>query len=68
MFFLAQRLLSVYPTLVFKGIQLFPKIMALPSGTLCQTLDFEKFHSGTSTVASVVNLVWRTTTVTSLSQ
>jgi len=32
------------------------KIMVLPSGTLSQNLDLEKFRHGTSIVTSVVNL------------
>jgi len=39
-----------------------PKIRVLPSGTLSQTLDSEKFLHGTSTMLSVVSLVQLTTT------
>jgi len=41
--FLAQRLPSAYPTLRWKGIELSPKLRALPSGTLTQSLDLENF-------------------------
>jgi len=36
---------STYPTMHQKEIRVFPKIKALPSGTLSQTLDFENFAS-----------------------
>ena len=42
------------------------KIRVLPSGTLFQTLNVEKFRHGTSTATDVVNLV-RLTTVATLS-
>ena len=41
--FLACRLLSSYPTLYCKGIQVFTKIRVCPSGTLSQTPDVENF-------------------------
>ena len=41
--FLPRRLPSTYPTLCCKEIWVSPKIMALPSGTLFQTLDLENF-------------------------
>ena len=41
--FLAYSFPSIYPTLYFMGIRLFPKIRVFFSGTLSQTLDFRKF-------------------------
>jgi len=55
-----------YPALYYMAIRVSPNIGILPSGTLSQTLDLEKFLHGTSTVASAINLV-RPTTVVSLS-
>jgi len=63
---LALRLPSAYSTLCCRGIWVCPEIMVLPSGTLSRTLELEKFHHRTSTVAGVVSLVWPTT-ITSLS-
>jgi len=64
--FYSLYLRAAYPTLWCKGIGVPSKIRVLPSGTLSQTLDLEKFRHGTSAVASVVNVV-RPTTVASLS-
>ena len=46
-----------FSTLFCKRISVSPKISVLPSQTLYQTLDLEKFCHGTLTIASVVNLV-----------
>jgi len=42
---LARRLLSTLPTLCCKEIEVSPKIRVLPSGTLFQSPDLEKFAS-----------------------
>jgi len=41
--FLACTLLSTYPTLCYKEIQVSTKITVLPSGTMSQTPDLENF-------------------------
>jgi len=48
-----------YPKLCCKGIWVSPRIRVFPSGTFpkLQTADFLLFRHGTSTAASVVNLV-----------
>ena len=43
--FLASRLLSTYPTLCYKEIQVYTKIRVFPTGTLSQTPDLENFAS-----------------------
>jgi len=52
--------------LCFTGIRVSADIRLLPSRTLSQTMNLEKFRHGTSTVASVINLV-RLSTVASVS-
>jgi len=42
---------------VLKRIWVSPEIRVLPFGTLCQTLELEKFRHGTSTVADVFSFV-----------
>jgi len=68
----AERIELVFGTEAILGssytvlTRITPNITAHPSGTLSQTLDLEKLRHGTSTVASVVNLV-RPTTIACLS-
>jgi len=59
--FLACELLSTYPTLCFKEIQVPSKIRVLPSGTLLQTLNLEK-HCATQQ-CSIVELLQKAETV-----
>jgi len=54
---LTRSLLSACPSLYCNGIHVPSKIRVVPSGTLAQTLDLEKFRHGTSGVASVVTVV-----------
>ena len=64
--FLAQRLSSAYHMLCYEGFWVSPKIReVLPSESLSQTLDSEKFRQVTSIVTSVVQSVWLTTVASS---
>ena len=54
--FLARELPSTYPTLCCKEIQVSPKIRALPSGTLLQTLDLENFAMAYRSSKRAINL------------
>ena len=53
--FLACRLLSTYPTLCCKEIQVSSEIRVLPSETLSQTPDLENFASAYDCWNSVIN-------------
>jgi len=53
---LAWDLLSAYPTLCYKEIQVPSKIRVLLSRTLLQTLDFKKFHHSISIVKACYQL------------
>jgi len=50
------RLLSTYPSLCYKEIQVSTKINVLPSGTLSQIPDLENFASAYRSSKCVINL------------